>query len=128
MKHEYMTTRLKFEDRADYLYVEIECVALTAREALEALGEILAESATRRVKKIMVRCNVASIESDKMLLESMLLLASMRSGSRIAFVECQTPAQEHAAIGPDFKLFDDEKTAEAWLFEKPHPKDAAASG
>jgi hypothetical protein len=128
MKHEPITTRLKFEDRADYLHVELECVALTSRDALDALGEILSEAAVRRAKKIMVKCNVSSIESDTMLLESMLFMASMRAGSRIAFVECQSPAQEHAAIGPDFKLFDDEKTAEAWLREKPHPNGDAASG
>lgn len=118
MDDESMSTRLRFEDRAGYLHAEIECAALTARDAMGALAEILHEAANRHARKIMVKCTVASSESDKLLFNAVVLLASLRSSSRIAFVECQTPSHEHAASGPDIKLFDDEKTAEAWLFEE----------
>ena len=110
-----LTERLRFERRKDYLYASLECVELTPDVALDALSDILGKAATERCKKIMVKCNVASFESDTMLLESMLALASMNSGSRIAFVECKTSGHEHPALGPDFKLFDDERTAEEWL-------------
>ena len=107
--------RLKFDNRKDYLYAELDCAALTASEALDAMSEIMAEAARVRCKKIMVKCNVASFESDTALLQSMLELATMRSGSKIAFVECQNSKHEHPSISDEFKLFDESSDAAAWL-------------
>jgi hypothetical protein len=87
--------------------------------ALEILGEIMSHAAEVRCKLVMVHCDLNSIEHDQHLLEGMLALASMRSGSRVAFVDCRDAKSPHPAIGDDFKLFDDVESAEAWLLSGP---------
>lgn len=106
---------LQFETRASYLYATLACRALSPAIALEILGDVMAHAAGTRHKRIMVQCDLESIEDDADLLAAMLELAAMRSGSRIAFVNCKDSQREHPAIGDDFKLFDREEDALAWL-------------
>jgi hypothetical protein len=106
---------LHFERRPQYLYASLACRTLNPSIALEILGEIMGHAADNRCKLVMVQCDLASIEHDSHLLEAMLALATMRSGTRVAFVDCRDSTHPHPAIGDDFKLFDDAKEAEEWL-------------
>ena len=106
---------LHFERRPRYLYASLACRTLDPAIALEILGEIMSHAADNRCKCVMVQCDLASIEHDSHLLEAMLALATMRSGTRVAFVDCRDSTHEHPAIGDDFKLFDDVEEAEDWL-------------
>jgi hypothetical protein len=110
---------LHFERRAQYLYASLACRTLDPSIALEILGEVMGHAADNRRKRVMVQCDLASIEHDSHLLEAMLALATMRSGTRVAFVDCRDSSHEHPAIGEDFKLFDDAQEAEEWLLANP---------
>ena len=118
---------LHFERRTRYLYASLACRRLDPSIALEILGEIMSHAADKHCKLVMVQCNLASIEHDSHLLEAMLALATMRSGTRVAFVDCRDASHEHPAIGDDFKLFDDSEDAEKWLLSEapaPGPQEA----
>src|SRR6476620_6905145 len=106
---------LHFKRRPRYLYASRACRHLDPSIALEILGEVMSNAADNRCKCVMVQCDLASIEHDSHLLEAMLALATMRSGTRVAFVDCRDSTHEHPAIGDDFKLFDDADEAEEWL-------------
>jgi hypothetical protein len=106
---------LHFERRPRYLYASLACRTLDPSIALEILGEIMGHAADHRCKCVMVHCDLASIEHDSHLLEAMLALATMRSGTRVAFVDCRDSTEAHPAIGDDFKLFDEVEEAEEWL-------------
>lgn len=110
---------LHFERRPRYLYASLACRSLNPSIALEILGEVMSRAADHRCKCVMVQCDLHSIEHDSHLLEAMLALATMRSGTRVAFVDCRDSDDPHPAIGDDFKLFDDADEAEAWLLEVP---------
>src|SRR5215216_6182318 len=106
---------LAFEKRPTYLYASLACRWLDPAISLEILGEIMERAADSHRKRVMVCCDLASIENDTHLLEAMLELASMRSGSRVAFVNCRDSSGQQPAIGDEFRLFDHEEEAEKWL-------------
>jgi hypothetical protein len=106
---------LHFEDRSSYLFATLACRSLDPAIALEILSEIMAHAGGTRHRHIMVECDLGSIEDDADLLQAMLDRAAMRSGTRIAFVNCKDSESDHPAISDDFKLFDHEKDAVEWL-------------
>lgn len=106
---------LSFERRPEYMFATLACRRLDPAMALEILGEIMERAADMHCKRVMVQCDLTGIENDTDLLQAMLELASMRSGTRVAFINCRDSKFEHPAISDDFKLFDDQETGEKWL-------------
>src|SRR4051812_37614538 len=103
---------LDCEKRPGYMYASLACRKLDPGIALEILGEIMGRAADLRCKRVMVQCDLDSIENDNHLLQAMLELATMRSGTRVAFINCRDSTHEHPAIAEDFRLFDGAEDAE----------------